>query len=63
MNYEITDFTNVAKYTRSMPDNFINKRGNFVTDDFIYYLQPLLGKDMQQASAFRAPNVKKIITL
>ena len=63
VNYEITDFTNVAKYTRSMPDNFINKRGNFVTDDFIYYLQPLLGKDMQQASAFRAPNVKKIITL
>ena len=63
VNYEITDFTNVAKYTRSMPDNFINKRGNFVTDDFIYYLQPLLGKDMQQASALRAPNVKKIITL
>lgn len=61
VNYGITDFVNVAKYTRSMPDEYINDKGNNVTDEFIHYLQPLLGKNVQQASAIRAPHVKKIL--
>lgn len=61
VNYEITEFENVARHTKSMPDNFINAKGNYVTDDFIHYLQPLLGRDLQQASALRAPRARKIL--
>ena len=56
-----TDLNNVAANTRLMPDKFINMEGNNVTDEFKYYLQPLLGEDMPQASMLRAPRAKKIL--
>ena len=33
--FGFTDLKNVAHYSREMPDEFINKEGNFVTDAFI----------------------------
>lgn len=33
----------VAVHARPMPDEFINKEGNFVTDAFTRYLKPLVG--------------------
>lgn len=44
-----------------MPDEFINKEGNNVTDAFKFYLQPLLGTDMPAASMLRAPRAEKIL--
>ena len=44
-----------------MPDNFINEEGNYVTDDYISYVTPLLGSDMPKISTLRAPQVKKIL--
>lgn len=61
VNYEITELKNVAKYTKGMPDNFINEEGNYVTDDYISYVTPLLGSDMPKISTLRAPQVKKIL--
>ncbi|HKL99408.1 MAG TPA: 6-phosphofructokinase [Mobilitalea sp.] len=61
VDYVMTELKNVAASTRFMPDEYINKSGNNVTDDFKYYLQPLLGEDMPQASMLRAPMAKKII--
>ncbi len=37
------ELENVAVRAKSMPDNFINPRGNFVTDEFIRYVRPLVG--------------------
>ncbi len=37
------ELENVAVRAKSMPDNFINARGNFVTDELIRYMRPLIG--------------------
>ena len=37
-------FGEVALKVRLMDDVFINKQGNFVTDEFIKYIKPLVGK-------------------
>ena len=61
VDYKMTDLKNVAGKTKLMPDNFINAKGNNVTDAFKYYLQPLLGTDMPEASMLRAPRAEKIL--
>jgi len=37
------DLEQVAIKAKPMPDEFINKEGNFVTDAFLQYLRPLVG--------------------
>ncbi|MDF2537292.1 MAG: 6-phosphofructokinase [Herbinix sp.] len=61
VDYRITDLHNVAGKTKLMPDEFINIKGNNVTDAFKYYLQPLLGCNMPEASMLRAPRADKIL--
>jgi len=39
-----TELSSVAEKTRPMPDEFINADGNGVTDAFIEYAMPLIGK-------------------
>lgn len=60
VDYRLTELEKVAKYTRSMPDEFINEEGNNVTEAFKHYLIPLLGSGMPQAHRLRAPLVKKL---
>lgn len=59
VEYKLSPLTDVAKYTQSMPDHFINAEGNHVTEAFRYYLLPLLGSNMPQAHRIRAPKVPK----
>lgn len=61
VDYKLSKLEDVAKYTKSMPDEFINEAGNNVTDTYKYYLLPLLGSGMSQAHRLRAPKVQKII--
>lgn len=61
VDYKMTDLHNVAGKTKLMPDHFINKNSNNVTDAFKYYLQPLLGSDMPEASMLRAPRAEKLL--
>lgn len=61
VDYKMTDLHNVAGKTKLMPDHFINANGNNVTDAFKYYLQPLLGCDMPEASMLRAPRAEKLL--
>lgn len=61
VDYKMTDLKKVAGKTKLMPDNFINEYGNNVTDAFKYYLQPLLGCDMPEASMLRAPRAEKLL--
>ncbi|UCE50716.1 MAG: 6-phosphofructokinase [Phycisphaerales bacterium] len=39
-----TELKNVAKHTKSMPDEFINEEGNGITEAFIEYAMPLIGE-------------------
>jgi 6-phosphofructokinase len=61
VDYKMTDLHNVAGKTKLIPEHFINKSGNNVTDAFKYYLQPLLGCDMPEASMLRAPRAEKLL--
>ena len=61
VDYKMAPLLEVAAKTKLMPDNFINERGNNVTEAFRYYLNPLLGSNMPTASMLRAPLASKIL--
>jgi len=44
VEYELAALEDLAKYTKSMPPEFINASGNDVTQAFIDYALPLIGK-------------------
>lgn len=60
VDYQIRPLSEVAAKTKLMPDEFINAAGNNVTDAFKYYLRPLLGSNIPEASRLRAPRADKI---
>jgi 6-phosphofructokinase 1 len=39
----LTDLSKVAKVTKDLPENFMNKEGNNVTAAFLEYIRPLVG--------------------
>jgi len=55
---ERTELKNVAKETRHMPDEFINKAGNDVTPAFIAYAKPIVG-DLPKIGRLKAVPVAK----
>lgn len=44
VEYFRTNLSNVAEHTKSVPDEFINADGNGMTDAFVEYAKPLVGK-------------------
>lgn len=60
VDYKLVSLESVAAQTRIMPNNFINKKGNGVTDAFRTYLRPLLGSGFPSTQRLRAPRVIKI---
>jgi 6-phosphofructokinase 1 len=56
--YGLVELRKVAKETRHMPDEFINKAGNDVTAAFVDYVRPLVGK-LPEIGRFKAVRVKK----
>lgn len=61
VDYRLSRLEDVAKFTKSMPDEYINKEGNGVTDEFKYYVLPLLGSHMPSAHRLRVPRIEKIL--
>ncbi|NLB21378.1 MAG: 6-phosphofructokinase [Clostridium sp.] len=61
VDYKLSDLKDIAAKTKLMPDEFINTRGNNVSEAFKYYLNPLLGSNMPAASMLRAPKAEKIL--
>lgn len=61
VDYKLVPLETVAAKTRLMPDSYINLAGNHVTDDFKYYLRPLIGSGFEQAHRLRAPRVDKVL--
>ncbi|MEN6444420.1 MAG: 6-phosphofructokinase [Candidatus Cloacimonas sp.] len=61
VNYQLEKLNDIAGKTKIMPANFINAEGNGITDDFRYYLRPLLGSGYPVAHRLRAPKVAKLL--
>ena len=61
VNYRLENLADVARKARHMPDEFINAGGNGVTDEFKYYLRPLIGSGFSDAHRLRAPKVAKLL--
>ena len=61
VDYKLTRLEEIAAKTKLMPDSFINKAGNGVTEAFTNYLRPLLGANLFAASMLRAPQAARIL--
>ena len=61
VDYQLTPLAEVAGKTKHMPDEFINKEGNNVTDAFKYYVRPLMGSGLHSAERLRAPKAPKVL--
>jgi len=61
VDYRLTPLTELAAKTKHMPDEFINKAGNDVTEAFYAYARPLLGQGMPRSHRVRAPSVVKLL--
>lgn len=61
VDYKLVPLEMVAAKTRLMPAEFINGAGNHITDEFKYYLRPLIGSGFEQAHRLRAPRVDKVV--
>jgi 6-phosphofructokinase 1 len=44
IRYERADLKAVARHTKDLPKSFINKAGNGITQGFVKYAMPLVGK-------------------
>jgi ATP-dependent phosphofructokinase / diphosphate-dependent phosphofructokinase len=60
VDYQLTSLDMVARHTKSMPDKFINEKGNYVTEAFRNYARPLVGT-LPSIAHLRAPAIEKII--
>ncbi len=61
VNYQIEKLSDIAGKTRHMPNEYINEAGNGVTDEFKFYLRPLLGSGFPVGHRLRAPKVAKLL--
>ena len=61
VDYQLEAMADIAAKTKVMPDEFINLKGNGITDAFKYYCRPLLGSAYPTAHMLRAPFAEKIL--
>lgn len=61
VDYNLIDLSQVAGKTRVMPDEFINAKGNHVTDKFKFYLRPLIGSGFPEAYQLRGIKAPKLL--
>lgn len=60
VEYDLAKLKDVARESVCMPDKFINKQGNGVTNAFIRYARPLIG-DLPTMERIAAPKVARIL--
>jgi ATP-dependent phosphofructokinase / diphosphate-dependent phosphofructokinase len=61
VDYQLSALPEIAAKTKTMPDEFINKEANDVTEAFYAYARPLLGSGMPQPHRLRAPGVTRLL--
>ena len=47
VKYTITPLASIANYVKPVPNNWINERGNNITDDYLEYALPLIQGDIK----------------
>lgn len=62
VDYQLEAMDLIAAKTRVMPAEFINAKGNGITDAFKYYCRPLLGSGFPTAHRLRAPMAEKLLS-
>ena len=60
VDYQLMPLAEIAAKTKLMPDEYIAKEGNNITESFNSYLRPLLGSGMPEPSRLRAPRAEKL---
>ncbi len=60
VEYDLAKLKDVARESVCMPDKFINKQGNGVTDAFIRYARPLIG-ELPIMERIAAPKVARML--
>jgi hypothetical protein len=53
--------TNVLFKTRKVPDAYINKEANFVTQEFLDYARPLIGEQLPTYARLKKDRIKKVL--
>jgi len=61
VDYQLQNLKDIAGKTRHLEDKYITYNGCGITDEFKFYLRPLLGSGFPNAHRLRAPNVDKIL--
>ncbi len=61
VDYRLVPLEDIAAKTKTMPDEFLNARGNDTTPEFYTYGRPLLGSGFPTVHRVRAPKVGKIL--
>ncbi len=56
----LTPLENIANKEKKVPDNFINGEGNFVTEEFIDYVKPLIGGTLPAHARLKKCMVPKL---
>ncbi len=60
VDYQLTSLDLVARHTKLMPDEYINDKGNDVTEAFRNYARPLVGS-LPNIAHLRSPSITKIL--
>lgn len=58
----LVDIDEVMMYERIMPDEYINEKGNGVTEAFIKWCRPLIGSELSQMISFNNGGIKNVST-
>lgn len=58
----LVDIDEVMMYERIMPDEYINEKGNGVTETFIKWCRPLIGSELPQMISFNNGGIKNVST-
>jgi len=53
VSYSAVRIDEIANKEKYLPDNFINARGNFITEEFIQYAKPLIGSPLPDFSVLK----------
>ena len=48
----LVDIDEVMMFERKMPENYINEEGNGVSEEFINWCRPLLGRELKRMISF-----------
>jgi 6-phosphofructokinase 1 len=61
IEYRLEKLHLIAGKTKTMDESFINRDGNYVTEAFLKYCKPLIGRSLKEPYVLRAPKVEKIL--